>query len=210
MKQKTKNTNSLIKFDTDWWNNACVNYSDNPWNLYARGYHDALEVLIEHLLENSSATIDTLVYPVIFLYHQYLELRLKEIILLGNKLLERPYKISKEHNIARLWRTARLLLQEIEPNGSKIDLDAIEVIIKEFSSVDPESMTFRYPVNLDGSPTLEPNITHINIRNFADVMGEVISNLEGMSVMISVYQGYQDEQNSYYQQENSEYQDDYY
>jgi hypothetical protein len=210
MEKRTKDENLLMKFDTDWWNNACVNYSNSPWHLYASGYYAALEVLIDHILNNSAAKIDTLIYPVIYLYHQYLELRLKEIIIIGNKFLDKPNEISPIHDLTQLWKTARSLIQEIEPAGPKTDLDKMEEIIKKFSSIDPKSMTFRYPVKIDGSPALNPDITYINIRHFASMMEGVISNLEGISIMISEYQNYKNDECETYFSENLESQDRFY
>jgi hypothetical protein len=71
-----KKGNQLFKSDADWINNACLNFKEDQLNLYAIGYKRAAELLLEHV-KNSGRDQDTLVYPIIFLYRHYLELRLK-------------------------------------------------------------------------------------------------------------------------------------
>src|SRR4030042_2814002 len=71
----------------DWWNNACLNFIHNGWSIYAIGYKDAADILVSHI-EEKRRYQDTLVYPIVFLYRQYLELALKDIIRKGQRLQE--------------------------------------------------------------------------------------------------------------------------
>lgn len=187
---------SLLIFGNDCDNNACVNYSHNSWDLYARGYHHAAEILIHHIATNSSASLDILIYPLIFLYRQYIELRLKEIYLINCNILKNPPG-ELTHNIDDFWKKVRAQLEEIEPDGPKEPLDEVESIIYNFSDIDKGSATFRYPFKKDKQkkwkPSLESNIIHINVRHFMEKMEIVISLLEGISAMVSTYQNYTNE-----------------
>lgn len=73
----------------DWQNNACTSggWIIDPWDLYADGYREAADHLVERIVEGQSLTLDTIVYPIVFLYRQYLELRLKQLIPLSGRLL---------------------------------------------------------------------------------------------------------------------------
>lgn len=61
---------------------------------------------------------DTLVYPILFLYRQYIELALKEIIRSGMVYLERDRAAPKHHDLGQLWAMTENLLDEICPGDS--------------------------------------------------------------------------------------------
>lgn len=169
----------------DWWYNACLKFFSDNWDLYAEGYNLAGDLLVEHV-GDTHRDQDSLVYPVVFLYRQYLELRLKQIIGVGNKLLNVPQKIPTNHNIVAIWKKCRKILEDVAPSGPKEDLDAVEECINQFSKTDPISTAFRYPVDKKSSPST-PSLTHINLRNLSEVMNRISSLLDGASMGISEY-----------------------
>jgi hypothetical protein len=175
----------LFQSGDDWWHNACVNYGCHPWELYATGYKDAADVLAERVFETRRHA-DFLIYPIAFLYRHYLELRLKEIIVAGQALLDHPSDFEHVHQLEVLWDSCRKILEEVWPGSPAGDLNAVEDCIRQFSKVDPRSMGFRYPATKDGKATL-PNLQRINIRNLHEVMARLSSLLEGASMGISVY-----------------------
>lgn len=61
--------------DPDSYMNA---YSGGDWDTYAMGYKRAGDILVQYVADNDWDQ-DFLVYPITFLYRQYLELRLKEL-----------------------------------------------------------------------------------------------------------------------------------
>lgn len=60
--------------------------------------------------------LDLVIFPTVFLYRQYLELRLKQLLIEGNRLLERPFALPKQHRLDTLWYQGKSLLKHIEPN----------------------------------------------------------------------------------------------
>ena len=70
--------NQLFSPDTDWKNNACLNWCHDPMHLYISGYKDAADILANRVIESGNNQ-DSLVYPIAFLYRQYIELQLKNI-----------------------------------------------------------------------------------------------------------------------------------
>jgi hypothetical protein len=171
--------------DDDWWHNACLHFSRDEWDLYATGYKDAADLIIERVIQTRQG-MDTLIYPAAFLYRHYLELRLKELIIHAEQLLDLSGEIKHLHRIDLLWISARRLLEQVWPDGPKPDLDVVSECIKEFCELDSQSMSFRYPVTKDGAETL-PGVKHINLRHLMDVMARVASLLEGASMGISAY-----------------------
>ena len=169
------------KVDGDWWNNACLNYSHDDWTLYADAYKYAGDLLVECNKENHKIK-DLLIYPIVFLYRQYIELRLKCIIRDGNQLLDIPEEFPKHHRIDELWKQCRRILEE--PGDPSEDLEAVEECILQFSEQDPTSMAFRYPTDKNGNPSL-PGLRIVNLRNLADVITRIGSLLDSASDGIS-------------------------
>jgi len=178
----------LFQAGNDWQHNACLNFCHDKWELYATGYKDAADILAQRVMETQRSA-DVLIYPIVFLYRHYLELRLKEIIVAGQELLDHPPDLKLIHGLDILWKSCPKIFDEVWPGSSKDELNAVEDCIMQFYKTDPQSMSFRYPATKDGQPTL-PGLQHINIRNLQEVMGRISSLLEGGSTGISVYLDY--------------------
>ena len=172
----------------DWWHNACVNWGHFNWDLYAMGYKSAADALVDDAMISGSK-LDTHVFPIVFLYRQYLELRLKELVASGRSLVDRPQTKKLDHKLEPLWSELRGIIEEVWPDDGPEDLDAIQDYIAQFCSVDPTSTAFRYPSAKNGSPSL-PGVRLINLRQLRLVMASVSQLLEGVSAAIDVYLGY--------------------
>lgn len=168
-----------------WWHNACLNFLPDKWDLYATGYKLAGDLLVEHT-KNTRSDQDPLVYPIVFLYRQYLELRLKELIKIGSQYLDISQKIPTHHRINDLWKKCKKILEKIPPDNPKNDLDVVEACINQFSETDPSSMAFRYPTDKKGSPSIS-SLKYINLRILSKVIDRVGSLLDGTSIGISEY-----------------------
>jgi hypothetical protein len=179
----------LFKADSDWRHNAHLDLSGKGWGAYAVGYKEAADSLARRFLKNWQGN-DTLTYPMVFLYRQYLELRLKEVIMLGQKLLDEPLDIQKKiigsHSLEDLWKPCREILEILGKSGlwpedSVEQLDSVEVLVMEFHGKDPKATNFRYPVTKaseGGQPTL-PFLNRVGVRNFYKVMQRLDSFFTG-------------------------------
>lgn len=188
----------------DYYSEAII-YHDkhmNKWDFYAQGYFHAAEMLIDSLDGKYPSVNDKLVYPICFLYRHFLELRLKEIIFYGSRLIDEPKNITKEdklahHKIEILWeKEVRPILQIIFPDGPIEDLDIVgEYIIQyikidneeswcEEIDVDPTSFSFRYPYDIHGNPNLV-GMNRINLMNLKKVMARLAAFSEGCSTAIA-------------------------
>jgi hypothetical protein len=161
-----------------------LNYLPDGWSLYADAYKRAGDLLVKHIKEKHKDQ-NLLIYPVVFLYRQYIELRLKGLIRDGNQLLDIPEEFQKHHRIDELWKQCRRLLERVY-DGPSDDLEAVEDCILQFSEEDSTSMAFRYPTDKNDNPSL-PNLTVINLRNLAEVIARIGSLLDGASIGISEY-----------------------
>ncbi len=188
----------IFASDIDWRCNACLNYLHDNFELYVRGYKEAADSLVNQINQTGRHQ-DILVFPICFLYRQYIELRLKEIIQSGRSLLNEPGDFPQHHKIQHLWSCAIAILrkvfaEEIEPP----DLLAIAShVVAEFSKLDPESSAFRYPVDKQGVNPLE-GLRHINLRRVAEYVNEFAEVMEAGSMAISVYLDQKSEMASYY------------
>lgn len=180
----------LFTFAEDFHNNACINWSDDPLELYARAYKEAAEKLISEVVRSQRGQ-DTLVYPIVFLYRHYIELRLKEIIQEGRRLLEEPGNFPPHHRIHDLWLTAMEIIEKVfENDEGKPDFGFVEHVLAEFSKYDPGSFSFRYPTDKEGNNPLF-GLQYTNVRHLAENVDRLAEILENISAGISGYREWQ-------------------
>ncbi|MCK4394158.1 hypothetical protein KAX17_14760 [Candidatus Bipolaricaulota bacterium] len=177
---------SLFSAGEDWRLNACVNYATDDLYAYAEGYKQASDVLVAHILSEGATGIDFLVYPLVFLCRHAIELQLKGAIRDGERLLNRPRTRLEHHKIDSLWRAARTVLEEVWPEGDESLLRSIDDVLTQFSSVDPSSQAFRYPVDRKGKRT-KPDLTHINLLRFHQLASTVYKLLDGATTGLDAY-----------------------
>lgn len=185
-KNSTKKVNQISKTSYKPWNNACLNISQGDWFPYIEGYKLAGDMLVGYTT-SAKAYQDLLVYPIIFLYRHYFELQLKNIIIDGCKLLNLKRKHIKSHKIDKLWEECAEIFKKIWPNPAQEDFEIINECIKYFSEKDFSSMTFRYPVDLKGNPSLPSGLRHINLKNLLRTVKKASSLLDGAALAISEY-----------------------
>lgn len=178
---------TLFAYFDDWTNNACVNWRPGDWYLYAVGYRQAAGILADYI-ETNGCHQDTMVYPIVFLYRQYIEIMLKDTIRQAHILLELEVDRSKTHDINKLWNKCRKLMAEIHPEDSRFEIDQVTRLLQQLSAVDPFSTAFRYPVNSDGEPSLVSSLRHINVRVFREVMEKISDLLDSARCEIRVLQ----------------------
>lgn len=185
----------LFTSEDDWWNNACLNFVQDGWGMYAIGYKEAADVLVKHVNDERRYQ-DVLIYPIVFLYRQYLELAIKDLIRHGRRLLDIYEPFPKTHRINTLWNICSALLSKISPGDSEREIKEIGRLLEEFCKVDPTSEAFRYPEDKNGHPSL-PGIRHINIRNISEVINKISVILVGADAQIDEYLSFKQEMIDY-------------
>lgn len=141
---------------------------------------------------------DVLVYPIAFLYRQYIELQLKDVIRESRILLGEGNGFPNSHDIKNLWELANQLMKRIITRVdktvggyiTKVDLAKINEVISDFSEIDPESFAFRYPEDQDGKNTMQ-GLSHINIRKLAEHINDLAVRLEKFDLVVSSLRGWQ-------------------
>jgi hypothetical protein len=190
MKKEKREFAPLFAADRDKFN-ACLDMlSPGLLENYTIGYKEAADSLVIKILETKYMK-QQLIYPICFLYRQYVELRLKEIIRSGSSLLQEPKKsklgFPKGHNLDALYKEAKKIINKIfVGQGKPADLSFVDHIITEYSRIDRNSESFRYPCDGDGKKNLE-EISHINVRHLSENIAKFGKEMDDISFTISVY-----------------------
>ena len=162
----------------DWHNNAMLGWTHFPMDIYAAGYKDAADAILYALAERR-ASLDSVIYPLVFLYRQGLELQLKLILPLARRLAEIPSKDDHQHGLMPMWEELRKLLDELTPHEGDEDIAAMEDFIRQLDDVDPQSFAFRYPKTKRGEISLA-ELSDVNVRHLSEIMDSVFLLMSGI------------------------------
>jgi hypothetical protein len=174
-----KNGDKLFKPELSFDTGAWLANPANKFFLYSEGYKNAGDALHKFCLENPFYN-NTIIYPLVFTYRQFVELRLKELILMGNKLNDSIEDFPDEHNILKLWKIFRNVIYPKIAAEDKDLLDNSEKIIEQFTTEDSQSMNFRYPLTggaIRRDTLKRETIDLVNLKNVIDKLYNLLSNL---------------------------------
>lgn len=194
---------------SDWRANAVMPLEPH-WISYQSGYRQAAELLMARTA--SGRDQDSLIYPILFNARQAIELELKAIVRIADRVLGRSSSYPKDHPIRchkliPLWRIAKDLLKEVEslhdPGVSEEEeTQAFEVLLHQLHSADPTSFTFRYPTNKNDRPSFDiaKNAipSHINTRDLSNNLCAMFNYLSGVSEWLIVVSETLDDLEAYY------------
>ena len=170
--------------DPAWRLNAATRVT---WEDYALGYKAVADRLVEDFIGTGKFS-DPDAYPVVFLYRQYLELRLKQLLVASGLLLDEEGKAPSTHKLIPLWKRLRPRLEHLyRDNRSMHFYDSIESRLAEFDAVDAGSYAFRYPVDNAEAPNLQ-GLNVINVKRVGDVVGAMAQILDGASEALDHWQ----------------------
>ena len=143
-------------------------------------FKEAADVLVREAAAGH-ALLDQMVIPIMYLYRQYTELTLKEMIMFGREVVGKccGYPMN-EHDLKELWQEALSLLTEHYGADVPSEAGNVNSCIEDIHAHDPKSFAFRYPTDKNGKPYLT-GIRHINIRNLHENMDRLASFLDCIS-----------------------------
>ena len=172
-----KDNDRLLKPSEDGGGNAVLAHrAEQRMALMASGYEMSASTLVDQALENSSL-LDFLVYPIVFNYRHFIELRLKGIIAdFGLSVGVEP--IWSSHSLSVLWNAfAQVLDGYGTPDPDEAD-EVVAGLIQEFSKIDPGSFSFRYPCDTHGESLVLP-FKEVDLNWLKDVMKGVSNYFDG-------------------------------
>jgi len=166
--------------------------AENWWE-YIEGYKKAGDFLLSSSNVLSSGRKEyEIVYPMIFSYRHYIELQLKEIILNAREFLGINEKFPDDHSIEKIWGICGELLQKMDEildpgftasNGYGEILNAYNALkadLKIFWELDPNSESFRYPVDKHGNPT-SIDFKDVDFNSLKETINRIYEQLSGIS-----------------------------
>lgn len=181
-----RNSDRLFKDEADLAYGAWLKNPANKYFLYSEGYKEVGQIIYNHC-EKERYYANILVYPLVFNYRQFIELRLKELLTIGFKFLDVGRDFPDIHDLVQLWRIYRAeVLIKIETIEDEI-LNSVEHLMEQFEREDPKSMSFRYPFTK--APIRKNTIKRetIDLGNFKEVIDRLIFFLDWQWDMLSHY-----------------------
>jgi len=150
-----------------------ANIADNEFTrlvLMMKGYKEAADLMVERSANDRPAR-DTLVFPIIFNYRQFLELSLKyQLATYGPTVGIDPNW--ETHDLASLWSEFLAMLERYGTEDPDEADPVVGEIILEFAKIDPRSYSYRYPVDRKGNP-VPVAYSDLHLPTLADVMKAV-------------------------------------
>ena len=117
------------------------------WHLYSDAYRWAADCLVDKCKE---ASPQFLIYPITYLYRQYLEIALKKLLIDNGSLLSQPPTSLLTHDLLSLWQLFLELAGRLTPALHSCRLQKMETWVRFYSQHDPYSQAWRYPVDRRG------------------------------------------------------------
>lgn len=155
----------------------------NMWDKYAMSYKLAGET-IANKIKNDKSDIDYLVYPLVYLYRHYFELRIKEILVTSQGFSEEKIEIPFNHDLKLAWKTCVIQIKKIRPKVLISELKNVEKVLDDFHKYDQGSFSFRYPIDKKEKATLN-SLNYIDVTLFLEAINSSVYFLENISPLIS-------------------------
>ncbi len=147
--------------------NACLGYTAASLSSVAEKYKEAADALANSAAKGN-VILDRAILPIAFLYRQYLELLIKDIIYTTRRIENEGNNYPRHHNLKNLWAEAMRLFKKHYGQETPKELDYMQPIIDDLHTRDPKAVYFRYPPDKD-------DYWRIDLHNFCEVMNRVDS-----------------------------------
>jgi hypothetical protein len=161
-----------------------VHNRGDEWWLYADGYRLAAERLIADAENLTRGQRNSVLYPILFLYRQHLELMLKYIILVGQRLRCEATQPPHHHRLRDLWGEGKHVLQERSISVPSEDLTRVEHTIDELTVLDPSSDLFRYPLDKTAEFPFPEHLRRFDLSIFGAKLAKIAETLRHFACLL--------------------------
>jgi hypothetical protein len=150
------------------------------WSRHADAFKEMADLALDRHEADVHGHNDKLLYPVLYNYRHCLELKLKDILLLGVRCndiaLDDVHDLLGEHPLWPLWVNAKQFLAKHHAGDE--NLRVIEKVIQEFHQIDRDGQTLRYDRRKDlKKRTYDRLPKYISVGNLRKTMDAVYSRL---------------------------------
>ncbi len=188
---KAQVSRSFFKINEEGMN-VVFNWGIESYGTYAFAYYDAAQKLLERILERGNFA-DYDAYPILFLFRHYVEMTLKEVIMLTQRIAEiKQIELSQFkfaiHNLSTLLGAAERNLEYLKETLALDEAPFDErttALILDLSSFDQKSDAFRYPEDNKGNPFF-PDHFLVGLPEVAESMEHVHYRLIGLTEYLAV------------------------
>lgn len=117
---------------SDWTSHALVGYQEGRGRAY--GYRRAAEILADHMLAHRS-DLNAVVFPFAACWRHHVEVRLKELLVDLQRLLDRPIVKCHHHDVLQLWNEVRPLMVEAYPDEERRDRSVVGRVLRQLADL---------------------------------------------------------------------------
>ncbi len=149
---------------------------------YIAGYKDSADLLIENAIDSKNISVlDTVIFPVLFLYRQFIELSLKQSIIILNG--ENKEDMSKtigniNHDLIEAWKKYSDIMSNSMSENELKTLKIVGKYIQEFHEIDKGSFNFRYPITKKMELVFGSE-KRINLLHLKNIINEISNYFNG-------------------------------
>ncbi len=182
--------------ETNFQYTACLNYGLNSYP-FVRGYKEAADIIVQNLSETNGRSIDGLIYPICYLYRHHIEIFLKDIIQICDRLYDieeaEEFLAKRSHSLSGLWKKLKEYLKISGEYEEEIpeELTQFDEVIEELSIFDPSGTAFRYHKATNGrvllqNPKTKEPVRHCNVLALYNEIQKLSEILECIDMDLSV------------------------
>jgi hypothetical protein len=164
-----------------WWPFPTLQLKREDWDRYAKGYRRAASLLLREIGANP-ADVELLLFPLVQCYRHYLELRLKELVLTTSELKGRNAPIPRTHDLSKLWKRVRPMLQGRPLKVDEHETWEVEGLLATAQALDPFATDWRYPQNRNGKPSGK-GLKAVNPAGLSQLLSGLGDYLDGFSML---------------------------
>lgn len=146
------------------------------------GYATAARLLVD-AVRNKETLSDELVYPIIFLLRQHLELKLKVIHSALWKLGKLERDFPRIHDLEKLWTPCELKIQEIQALDSE-GCQKVRKCLEAIGKVDPHADSFRFAQRKKDGSRIGDDLPMVDIVSSFEKIHVVSQLLEGVMLVV--------------------------
>lgn len=165
--------------DRNWVFNACMDPAPTM-SRYARAYREGAELMLRPLADSGGEDRghnDLVVYPVVFCWRQFIELMLKDTLMMMRALSGKKGSASlHRHDLMPLWNELKVHLPDLGAPPEEVVI--VEKTIARLADLDPDSFAFRYPKDKKGGSTQADVPVRINLRFLHEAMQNIANWLD--------------------------------
>jgi hypothetical protein len=172
----TEGDTPFVAADDPWENAYVENHTFSRLIFMMEGYKKAADLMV-NAANADHVERSYLVFPIIFNYRQFIELSLKYLIATYGKFVDIAPNWNT-HDLVELWQTFGNLLDAYGTTDPDQADPIVAQIIAEFAKIDPNSYSFRYPVDRKGNP-IPVAYSDLHLPHLQDVMQAVAGYFTG-------------------------------